>query len=220
MLIAPVRWLLSPTPPTRPASVSALVLSCGLARRYTSSATFTFCDGRLSWQFGAQLPMLLASDTSDTVAVPVMWPAALVFMPTCRLVLLVLARREQIERPRRRHRRIAGDARIERCLLIAAGLVGHADQRRRRGRIDAHVAQIDRLAVVDHRIGRVDDVGTNRPHHAEGTRSRRGRTQAVADAVHRAIGGVVDGDGAIDVARRRGVDVHHHAAAVGAARQQ
>ena len=61
--------------------------------------TFTFCDGRLSWQFGAQLPMLLASDTSESVAVPVMWPALLVFMPTCRLVLLVSPGASRLNEP-------------------------------------------------------------------------------------------------------------------------
>ncbi len=47
--------------------------------------TFTVWLGRFSWQFGAQLPMLLASDTRLTVALPERAPAADVSMPTDRL---------------------------------------------------------------------------------------------------------------------------------------
>ena len=61
--------------------------------------TVTFWPVRLSWQLGAQLPTLLASDTKATVAVPLIAPAAAVFMPTDSDELLLAPGASRLKEP-------------------------------------------------------------------------------------------------------------------------
>ncbi len=49
--------------------------------------TLTLCEPIDSWQFGAQPPTLLASETNAIVAAPLLAPALLVSMPTTSAVL-------------------------------------------------------------------------------------------------------------------------------------
>jgi len=50
------------------------VVDCPTAAVYTLPETLTVCGARLSWQFGAQLPTLLASEISAIVALPALAP--------------------------------------------------------------------------------------------------------------------------------------------------
>ena len=85
--------------PTRATRSTLGVLSVGLARRYTLPLTLTFCVPMPSWQFGAQLPTLLASETNETVAVPFLAPAVPVCMPTTMLLLLVAPGASRLKLP-------------------------------------------------------------------------------------------------------------------------
>ena len=112
----------------------------------------------MTWQLGAQPPTLLASDTSETVAVPLREPAVAVFMPTCSEVLSVAPGASRLKLPLA----VSGGAALMLAFRAACGgtvawlvtltnAVGEVTA-------DPHVAQCDGWRV-DHRARGVDDRG-------------------------------------------------------------
>src|SRR5512136_946965 len=71
----------------------------GCATWYTPPVTLTFCEASVSWQLGWQLPTLFASETKAMVAVPLIAPAAPVFIPTVRLLALVAPGASRLKLP-------------------------------------------------------------------------------------------------------------------------
>ena len=79
--------------------------------------TLTFWDGSASWQFGSQPPTLLASETNESVAMPLREPAAAVVMPTCSDELLVAPGASRLKLPLA----VSGDAVLMLAFSAACG---------------------------------------------------------------------------------------------------